>query len=99
MRRTYTLSRVEIWWWLSVPYLLVFAILVVVLRPTPGILAHIFWPLLILFWISLCSSLAWILFSFARRISSAIALSLYKLGLALVGCALGVYIQLFWRSL
>ena len=43
----------RVWWWTSVPYLFVYSALVIVFRPSPGVLAHILFPFLIAFWLSL----------------------------------------------
>lgn len=106
-------SRLEIWWWTSVPFLLVFAALVLILKPTPGILAHILFPLLISFWAVLYSSLAWIVvtcFQILWRMVSVIRGvpggessrvtfgGLLRLILGIAACLLGVYLEFFWAG-
>jgi hypothetical protein len=105
-------SRLEIWWWTSVPYLLIFAALVLILKPTPGILAHILLPLLILFWVALYSSLAWVAVSLFRMAWSLVSLlwgvhrrpmpvtlsSIGSLVLGIAACLLGVYLEFFWTG-
>lgn len=49
----------NIWWWTSVPYSLLFLALVQMFHPSPGYMAHVLFPFTILFWIVLPSSAVW----------------------------------------
>ena|SRR5437879_4644962 len=56
-------TAMNLWWWTSFPYSLLFLALVQVFHPSPGYLAHVLFPFTILFWIVLLSSTAWTLVS------------------------------------
>ena len=53
----------NVWWWASVPYSLLFLASVQLFHLSPGYLAHVLFPLTILFWVALFSSTAWTLVS------------------------------------
>lgn len=58
-------STIRMWCYASVPYLLL-SVLVILLRPTPGMLAHIFFPFLIAFWLALYICIAWTIVTIVR---------------------------------
>jgi hypothetical protein len=86
----------EIWWWTSVPYSLLFFSWVLVFRPAIGFLAHVVLPLLYLFELALWSSIAWTVVSIARfAVVGRSAISTMKtkamLVLALATCFVSMY--------
>lgn len=92
-------TLIDLWWWSSIPYTLLFAVLVLVLRPSPGILSHVILPLLDLFELTLWSSISWIVVSFAMIIvrTRSSALTLRDKGMLATGiasCIAGVYLEL-----
>jgi len=94
------ISIIRVWWWTAVPYLLVYSILVILLRPSPGILAHIFFPFLIAFWLALYSCIGWLIVivvrvAVARRLAPA---NLTMLLVSLVASLIGLYLEFFWTG-
>src|SRR5690348_2440696 len=93
-------SAIRVWWWTSVPYLFVYSVLVILFRPTPGILAHILFPFLIAFWLTLYSSVGWFVVmvvrtAVARRIAPANPAMLVT---SLVASVIGLYLEFFWTA-
>jgi hypothetical protein len=88
------------WWWVCVPYVFLFSAVVILLKPTPGILAHILWPLLVLFWIALPASMVW---TVAKVTSLILRRQLARWNVATLIAAtasslLGIYLQFFWAG-
>jgi hypothetical protein len=93
-------SAMVVWWWTSVPYLLIFTLMVLTFKPTPGFLAHVILPLLLLFWMTLYSSLAWVLVALviAVRRPAVRFFNLTRLALGIAAALLGVYLEFFWAG-
>jgi hypothetical protein len=88
------------WWWFCVPYVFLFSTVVILLKPTPGVIAHIVWPLLILFWIALLASMVW---TVAKVTSVLLRRQLAgpdvaRLIAAAASSLLGIYLQFFWAG-
>jgi hypothetical protein len=93
-------DRITRWWWICVPYVFLFSTAVILLKPTPGILAHILWPLLILFWIALPASMVWTVAKVTnvllrRRLAGSDVATLIA---AAASSLLGIYLQFFWAG-
>ncbi len=88
----------EIWWRLSVPYLLCFSLLVLIFRPTPGTLAHVLLPFLLAFWLTLYSSIAWTAVALISKIKPGLwgRTPSLRLWLAIVASIVGGYLQFFF---
>jgi hypothetical protein len=88
----------DIWWWASAPYTLVFALFVVVIRPSPGFLAHVILPFLYLFELTLVSAALWSIWFVlsclvSPRSRSARLARAWMLVVALLACVLGVILE------
>ena len=92
-------DRMTKWWWACVPYAFLFSSVVIPVT-TPGVLAHILWPLLILFWIALLASMIWTVAKVTRVLSRRqLARSdVATLIAAAVSSLLGIYFQFFWAG-
>lgn len=91
-------STIRIWCYASVPYLLLYSVLVILLRPTPGMLAHIFFPFVIAFWLALYICIAWTIVTFVRVVMARqIARSRLAMLLAsLAASVIGLYVEFLW---
>lgn len=88
-------SLMEIWWWTSVPYSLLFFLSAILFRAS-FFLAHIGLPFLYLFEFTLWSSIAWTVVSIARFVttrrfaaSAPSAKAMFVLSLA--SCCISIY--------
>jgi hypothetical protein len=107
------LSAMDIWWWASIPYELVFGVPVLMLKPSTAFLAHGIFPLMILFYVALNSSVVWATVSlmrvswdlltapgrllFARPLLFSM-INLAKFALAVTACILGFYLEFFGQE-
>ncbi len=93
-------DRITRWWWVCVPYVFLFSTVVILLKPTPGVLAHILWPLLILFWFALLASMVWTIAKITslvlhRQVAGSDVATLIA---ATASSLLGIYLQFFWAG-
>jgi hypothetical protein len=93
-------GSMRLWWWLSVPYAFLFSVLVLLFQPTPGMLAHVLFPLLLPFELAWCSSILW---TFATAIRMFMKRRASRLDIAMVAAAatasmLSVYVRFFWTD-
>jgi hypothetical protein len=90
----------RLWWWLSVPYAFAFSVLVLLFRPSPGMLAHVLFPLLLPFEVAWCSSILWTVAAMTRAIIKrrASGLDVAMILMATVASVVSVYTRFFWTD-
>ena len=93
-------SVIRVWWWASVPYVLVFSTLILWFRPYPGLLVHVYYHFLIAFELALYPCIGWLVVilvraAVTRRLAPA---SLAMLLASMVASLIGVYLEFFWTG-
>jgi hypothetical protein len=90
------------WWWMCVPYTLLFSASVLIVRPSPFFLAHAGLLLVMLFDLTLWGSVAWTLLACCLFISDRAidrtAAQKVEVALSVLACIIGVYLRFFWTG-
>lgn len=82
---------ITLWWWASVPLTLLAIVILKIFRPTPGYMAHVLWPITVVFYFALLSSVVWTVTSALMLIARSVPRTVSNtvmFGFGIIVCAL-----------